>query len=177
MPDSNKPEDINAALSGDYDANQKSSSSSWTNYLPEAYGIRKSVQESRYRWCFRESALWGIGTATAMTLHRMRMGSGLRFNTNVGFSTLFMVYTGSYYFCVKRRNQEEEYIAAIMNLNMYEPASAMPEQVPAEEDPFAQPSESGIPTRIFDAKMKPVKEWQPRPRPKEFDEVFKPAEK
>ena len=47
----------------------------WTQYLPETFGLRESVRASSYRWCVRESGMWGIGTATAMGLHRWRMGS------------------------------------------------------------------------------------------------------
>mmetsp|Transcript_31511 Transcript_31511/g.31995 ORF Transcript_31511/g.31995 Transcript_31511/m.31995 type:complete len:147 (-) Transcript_31511:109-549(-) len=52
----------------------------WTRYLPEAFGIRESVRGSSYRWCVREGGMWGIATATAMSLHRLRAGS------KVGFS-------------------------------------------------------------------------------------------
>jgi hypothetical protein len=41
----------------------------WTKYLPEAFGIRESVRNSPYRWCVRESSLWGIATGTAMSLY------------------------------------------------------------------------------------------------------------
>jgi hypothetical protein len=47
----------------------------WTKYLPESFGIRESVRSSSYRWCVRESGMWGIATATTMSLHRLRMGS------------------------------------------------------------------------------------------------------
>ena len=50
----------------------------WTQYLPETFGLRESVRASSYRWCVRESGMWGIGTATAMGLHRWRMGSKVR---------------------------------------------------------------------------------------------------
>ena len=26
----------------------------WTNYLPEAFGLREAVRNSSYRWCARE---------------------------------------------------------------------------------------------------------------------------
>ena len=45
----------------------------WTKYLPEFMGIRESVRSSSYRWCVRESGMWGIATATTMSLHRLRM--------------------------------------------------------------------------------------------------------
>ena len=40
----------------------------WTKYLPEAFGIRENVQNSPFRWCARESSLWGIATGTTMSL-------------------------------------------------------------------------------------------------------------
>ncbi len=42
--------------------------SSWTRILPEAFGIRKAIDESPFRWCVREAALWGVATGTAMGL-------------------------------------------------------------------------------------------------------------
>jgi hypothetical protein len=41
-------------------------STSWTRYLPEAFGIRQSIEDSPFRWCVRESAMWGVATGTAM---------------------------------------------------------------------------------------------------------------
>lgn len=38
----------------------------WTRYLPEKWGIRKTVEDSSYRWCWKESAMWGIATGTVM---------------------------------------------------------------------------------------------------------------
>jgi len=40
----------------------------WTQYLPESYGIRETIRGSNYRWCARESGMWGIATGTAMSL-------------------------------------------------------------------------------------------------------------
>lgn len=40
----------------------------WTEYLPEAFGIRDSIRASNYRWCARESGMWGIATGTGMSL-------------------------------------------------------------------------------------------------------------
>jgi hypothetical protein len=38
----------------------------WTNILPEWGGIRGNIQNSPFRWCVRESFMWGIATGTAM---------------------------------------------------------------------------------------------------------------
>lgn len=41
----------------------------WTHYLPETFGIRDTVRQSNYRWCFRESYMWGIATGTTMSMY------------------------------------------------------------------------------------------------------------
>ena len=40
----------------------------WTQHLPETFGIRDSIRASSYRWCARESGMWGIATGTGMAL-------------------------------------------------------------------------------------------------------------
>lgn len=40
----------------------------WTTYLPESFGIRETIRQSNYRWCARESGMWGIATGAAMSL-------------------------------------------------------------------------------------------------------------
>ena len=40
----------------------------WTKYLPEAFGIRENVRNSPFRWCVRESCMWGIATGTTMSM-------------------------------------------------------------------------------------------------------------
>ena len=40
----------------------------WTRFLPEAFGIRDTIEASPLRWCVREAALWGVATGTAMGL-------------------------------------------------------------------------------------------------------------
>ena len=86
---SNNPE-FNAVTSADQIETAK-----WTRYLPEALGIRDSVQQSKYRWCAREAGMWGIATGTAMTMHRFRMQSRKQFAVNVGFASFMVVYVGS----------------------------------------------------------------------------------
>jgi len=41
----------------------------WTEYLPETFGIRDTIRASNYRWCARESGMWGVATGTGMTLY------------------------------------------------------------------------------------------------------------
>ena len=48
---------------------QSPETAQWTKYLPQAFGIRENVRNSPYRWCVRESSLWGIATGTAMSLY------------------------------------------------------------------------------------------------------------
>ena len=107
--------ELNAVTSSDQIETAK-----WTRYLPEAFGIREAVRQSKYRWCVREAAMWGIATGTAMTLHRYRMQSRRQFAANVGFASLMVVYVGSYYFCVKRRDYREQMIELMMKLNSFE---------------------------------------------------------
>jgi hypothetical protein len=40
----------------------------WTRIFPEAFGIRRSIEDSPFRWCVRESFLWGVATGTMMGL-------------------------------------------------------------------------------------------------------------
>ena len=89
----------------------------WTRHLPEAFGIRAAVQQSKYRWCVREAALWGIATGTTVSLHRLRMNSSVFFSINAGFLSCWVVYAGSYYFCFKRRDYQEKMIETMMKLN------------------------------------------------------------
>lgn len=131
----------------------------WIQHLPEAFGIRQAVQQSKYRWCVRESAMWGIATGTAMSLHRLRMRSP--WAINAGFLSFFGVYVGSYYFCVKRRDYKEQVIEMMMKLNSFQTAADMPEPVPVDENhPFVSP-EGDLPgERQYVANLPERKEWQ-----------------
>ena len=160
----------------------------WTRYLPEAFGIREAVRQSKYRWCVREAAMWGIATGTAMTLHRFRMRSPTQFATNVGFGSLMVVYLGSYYFCVKRRDYKEQMIELMMKLNSFEHALNMPQQTPVDEHhPFVRPvadndknsgrDDSVVPTeRQYVAHLPERKEWQKQLPTQEAAQVFRPAD-
>jgi hypothetical protein len=152
----------------------------WTRFLPEAFGIRQTVQASKYRWCVRESSMWAISTGTAMTFHRFRMASPTKFAVNIGMSSLMVVYVGSYYFCVKKRDYREKMIKIMMQLNSFEPAVEMPEQVPYDAlHPFVEPAaddQSGIPAeRQYVANLPERKEWQPQLPTQDFDKVFQEA--
>jgi Protein of unknown function (DUF3767) len=157
----------------------------WTNYLPEAFGIRAAVQASKYRWCARESALWGIATGTAMTLHRFRMQSRTSFAVNVGFGSLSVVYVGSYYFCVRRRQHQEKMVGLLMQLNQFEHASEMPEPLPIDEHhPFVRPVSKGDTSvtyvlpgeRLYEGNLPEPKEWQAPIKGQEMRDVLKPVE-
>ena len=159
----------------------------WTRYLPAAFGIREAVRQSKYRWCVREAAMWGIATGTAMTLHRFRMRSPTQFAANVGFGSLMVVYVGSYYFCVKRRDYKEQMIELMMKLNSFEHALNMPQQPPVDEHhPFVRPadnigdedaSSSVVPTeRQYVAHLPERKEWQKQLPTQEASQVFRPAD-
>lgn len=157
----------------------------WTRYLPEAFGIREAVRQSKYRWCVREAAMWGLATGTAMTLHRFRMHSKTQFAANVGFGSCMMVYVGSYYFCVKRRDYKEQMIELMMKLNSFEHALNMPEQRPVNEHhPFVRPVDSSsspedtartVPDRQYVAHLPERKEWQKQLPTQEASDVFRPA--
>jgi hypothetical protein len=152
----------------------------WTRYLPQAFGIRQTVQGSKYRWCVRESSMWAIATGTAMTLHRFRMQSPTKTAVNIGFGSLMVVYVGSYYFCVKKRDYREKVIHIMMQLNSFEPALDMPEPVPVNEyHPFVVPAgdsndeRSGIPAeRQYVANLPERKEWQPQLPRQDADRIF-----
>lgn len=154
----------------------------WTRYLPEAFGIRETVRQSKYRWCVREAAMWGIATGTVMTLHRYRMNSRRQFAANAGFAALMVVYVGSYYFCVKKRDYREQMIEVMMKLNSFEHALNMPQQMPVDEQhPFVRPAEDDkdaqgvVPERQYVANLPERKEWQEQLPTQEAAEVFRPA--
>jgi Protein of unknown function (DUF3767) len=164
-------------------------------YVPESFGLREAVRASKYRWCVRESAMWGIATGTAMTLHRFRMSSRKQFAVNVGFTAVMTVYFGSYYFCVKRRDNQEKLISLMMRLNSFDPAEEMPKQRPIDEHhPFVAPlantnttatntnnnntntppTTSGVaPTKQYVAKLPERKNWQKQlPIQQELAQLF-----
>jgi hypothetical protein len=151
----------------------------WTRHLPEALGIREAVRQSKYRWCFRESGLWGVATGTAMALHRLRMSSRPSLAVNAGFATFFAVYFGSYYFCVRRRDYKELMIEQMMKLNAFEHALQMPEPVPLDENhPFVEPVGDAAdgPPKQYVAHLPERKEWQPPLPPQDASAVFRPAD-
>lgn len=186
--------DTSASSSGPMNANTSNQSinnsdspntARWTRYLPEAYGIRQSVENSKYRWCARESAMWGIATGTAMALHRMRMNSPMSRVINVGFTSVFVVMGGSYYFCVKRRDYQEEMIELLMRLNTFEHAQNMPPERPIDAThPFMIPSDSNddddarkatsVPAKQYVAVIPERKEWQAPVPTQDAADIFQP---
>lgn len=151
----------------------------WTNYLPESFGIRKSVQESSYRWCARESGMWGIATGSAITFHRLRMKSTVNMSINVGFATTLIVFYPSYYFCVKRRKHREKMIELMMKMNTFDHAKRMPEEVPIDQHPFVKPvsqnesEEEALDFKEYRTYIPEKKEWQQPDKSKDMKDVFK----
>jgi hypothetical protein len=153
----------------------------WTRHLPEAFGIRRAVEASKYRWCVREAALWGIATGTATSLHRLRMRSTTTWAINTGFGAFLVVYVGSYVFCVQRRDYRERMISLMMQLNSFEHAISMPEPTPVDEHhPFVapagtEPDAATIPAeRQYIANLPERKEWQPPLPTRDAQDVFQP---
>ena len=171
------------------DDEQTATAPRWTRWLPESYGIRAAVEQSKYRWCAREAGMWGIATGTAMGLHRIRMSGNGRMTTaagHAGFATALLVMTGSYVLCARRRDHQEQMIELLMRLNSFEPAQTMPEERPVDDGthPFVEPAasgvhdeEGGIPERQFVANLPERKEWQEQlPTAQDAEQVFRPAD-
>ena len=127
--------------------------------------------------------MWGIATGSAMALHRIRMNSPLSRVIHVGFSTVFLVMGGSYYFCVKRRDYQEQMIELLMQLNTFEPAKNMPLERPIDEThPFVMPEtgyddddeQQPIPTRQYVAHLPERKEWQTPIPTQDATNIFQP---
>ena len=150
----------------------------WTRHLPETFGIRQAVQSSKYRWCAREAGMWGIATGTAMTLHRWRMGSHRGVAVHVGFLSLVLVNVGSYYFCVKRRNYQEQMIEVMMRHNEFDHAVNMPETVSVDDadNPFlGETSRPSAAPAQYVVNLPERKEWQPPLPTQDAADVFKPV--
>lgn len=152
----------------------------WTRFLPEAFGIRESVKQSSYRWCVREGGMWGIATATAMSLHRLRMGTRPVLAGHCFFGTFMVVTLPSYYLCYRRREHQEQVIEMMMKYNQFGHATELPEEPPLEEHPFWEQQQqqqqqiSDTTTkhdREYRGMIKERKEWQKAQDPS-FDEIF-----
>jgi len=153
----------------------------WTRYLPEAFGIRESVRGSSYRWCVREGGMWGIATATAMSLHRLRAGSKPLIAGHSFFGTFMVVMLPSYYFCYRRREHHEQVIEMMMKYNQFGHAKTdLPAEPPIEEHPFweqqqqQQNNDIIVPKhdREFRGLIKERKEWQKSSKDPSFEEIF-----
>ena len=153
----------------------------WLRYLPESFGIRAAIAASPYRWCARESALWGIATGTAMALHRLRMNPrAVVFAVNVGFGTTAVVLGTSYLVCVRKRDYQEQMIELMMQYNAFAPAEEMPEQIPMDErHPFVAPieaeEESAAKNVEYFGVLEERKEWQAQLPSQDPKDVFQPS--
>ena len=166
-----------------------STDSSWTQYLPEKFGIRKSIEDSPYGWCYRESFLWGIATGTAMGIHRLRMKSHPLFAINIAFLTTITVTLPSYYFCYRKRYHQERVIEMMMAANDFRPGEEVPEQIPIGDDhPFLDVKKEGDAAatsgsngekdeatlqKEFVARLKEKKEWQEPHQIQDANKIFK----
>ncbi|KAL3791152.1 hypothetical protein HJC23_000572 [Cyclotella cryptica] len=154
------------------------SSSSWTRFLPEAFGIRQTIEDSPFRWCVRESAMWGVATGTAMGIHRLRMKSHPFFAGNIAFLTTMIVAAPSYYFCFRKREHQEKVIEMMMAANDFRPGEEMPETVPLDEShPFLSVKDDVGEVgkdlkKEFVARLKEKKEWQEQHKIQDANEVF-----
>lgn len=138
--------------------------STWTRYLPEKYGIRQAIENSPYKWCVRESVMWGIATSTAMGLHRIRMKTHPSWVFFSVLGTMTIVTFPSYYFCHKRRDHKEQMIEMMMKANDFQHSEEMPEPIPKEEHPFldveGERENEDKRRKEFVARLKEKKEWQ-----------------
>ena len=123
--------------------------------------------------------MWGIATGTTMALHRLRMASPTSVAIHAGFATTLIVYTGSYYFCTKRRDYQEHMIELMMKLNSFDTAANMPEERPLDAShPFVEPAgaaQGAIPQRQYVANLPERKEWQSPLPTQDAEQVFRPV--
>jgi Protein of unknown function (DUF3767) len=146
----------------------------WLSYVPETFGLRANLEKSKYRWCAREAAMWGIATGTAMTLHRFRMRTSVKTAVHVGFVSVFIVMGGSYYSCVKRRDYQEQMIELMMKYNAAEHAQVMPEPIPVDANhPFVAPTRESTEPQYTVAILPERKEWQDPLPTQDIKDVFK----
>mmetsp|Transcript_16355 Transcript_16355/g.25638 ORF Transcript_16355/g.25638 Transcript_16355/m.25638 type:complete len:206 (+) Transcript_16355:2-619(+) len=161
----------------------------WTRIFPEKFGIRQSIEDSSFRWCVRESMMWGVATGAMMGVHRLRMKSNPFFVINVAFGTALLVAAPSYYFCYRRREHQEQVIEMMMAVNDFRPGEEMPESVPLDENhPFLNVRDKVLDGRDNDgndgdlqkefvARLKAKKDWQEPHRTQDLEEVFKEVKK
>ena len=148
----------------------------WLKYVPATFGLRDAVAKSPYRWCTRESSMWGLATGTAMSLHRLRMGSRVGWAMNVGFGTTLLVSSVSYYFCVRARQHKEEVIELLMKAQQFEEARNMPPE--PEDHPFLDSrtaDEAG--PREYRGMLPDRKDWQEPLGTQDAKDVFMPVRK
>lgn len=159
----------------------------WTKLFPEAFGIRQLIEDSSFRWCWKESMMWGIATGTVMYIHRRRMGSRNLFAGGIAYGTVLLVAVPSYYFCFRKREHQEHVIEMMMAANDFLPGEEMPESVPLDrEHPFLDVKDTGSVgekdndrdlQKEFVARLKEKKDWQEPTPTQDVDEVFKEVKK
>uniref|UniRef100_A0A6U9X0Y9 Cytochrome c oxidase assembly protein COX20, mitochondrial n=1 Tax=Pseudo-nitzschia australis TaxID=44445 RepID=A0A6U9X0Y9_9STRA len=132
--------------------------------------------------------MWGIATATTMSLHRLRMGTKPLMAGHCFFGTFMIVMLPSYYFCYRRREHQEQVIEMMMKYNQFGHATELPAEPPLEEHPFWEQTQNGggggggfgsttgssetKHDREFRGLIKERKEWQKKAQDPSFDEIF-----
>mmetsp|Transcript_8497 Transcript_8497/g.20447 ORF Transcript_8497/g.20447 Transcript_8497/m.20447 type:complete len:122 (+) Transcript_8497:388-753(+) len=119
--------------------------------------------------------MWGLATASAMSIHRLRMNSRPLVAGHLFFGTFLSVMLPSYYFCYRRREHHEEVIEAMMKYNKFGHAREMPEEIPLQEHPFWGESDGSSESkhdREFRGMIKERKEWQ-KPQDQSLEDIFK----
>jgi len=159
----------------------------WTKIFPEAFGIRQLIEDSSFRWCWKESMMWGIATGTVMYIHRRRMGSRNLFAGGIAYGTVLLVAAPSYYFCFRKREHQEHVIEMMMAANDFLPGEEMPESVPLDrEHPFLDVKDTSSDGSLdndrdlqkeFVARLKEKKDWQEPTPTQDVDDVFKEVKK
>ena len=159
----------------------------WTKIFPEAFGIRQLIEDSSFRWCWKESMMWGIATGTVMYIHRRRMGSRNLFAGGIAYGTVLLVAAPSYYFCFRKREHQEHVIEMMMAANDFLPGEEMPESVPLDrEHPFLDVKDTSSDGSLdndrdlqkeFVARLKEKKDWQEPTPTQDVDEAFKEVKK
>ena len=118
-----------------------------------------------------------------MSLHRFRMKSPYQWVVHAGFGSLMVVYVGSYYFCVKKRDHQEKMVNLMMKMNQFDRAADMPDEIPVnDEHPFVRPvvggaEEDALVERQYVAELPERREWQKQIPQQDAAEVFRDKKK
>ena len=73
------------SVSGNTKKDDPLETAKWTQYLPEAFGIREAVRQSSYRWCVRE------GYDHVFFWRRWNCDDGLMFLFSFTFKTTMLI--------------------------------------------------------------------------------------